>query len=305
MEKIVVKNYLYPILDNPTCSHLFRDQYAFRPTGSTTCALINLTHRLTKLLQEYPYVHLLAFDFSKAFDTVRHSTLLEKSAKLPIQDFAHNWLLDFLEDRQHCTKFNGKTSVFLLINASIVQGSRIGPIAYVINASDLRVWLGRAQQIRRRLVLNSPISELSFGGWRAWAHFSVGKAEQSLTECVEDEGDDREETSDEVEESTTMSAWSNQSGEHEYPWCHLPRWSQVYWAGGPSSRSWCSDPLCHQNPEESWTVWSTTLGSHPVNIPELTYIIIIIIIKVLINSFLQMSESGTIVLRFTCVCNRK
>ena len=69
-------------------------------------------------LQEYPYVHLMASDFSKVFDTVRHSTLLEKSAKLPIQDFAHNWLLEFLEDRQHCTKFNGKTSVFLLINAS-------------------------------------------------------------------------------------------------------------------------------------------------------------------------------------------
>ena len=98
-----------------------------------------MTHQLTKLLQEYPYVHLLALDFSKAFDTVRHSTLLEKSAKLPIQDFAHNWLLDFLEDRQHCTKFNGKTSVFLLINASIVQGSGIGPFAYVINVSDLRV----------------------------------------------------------------------------------------------------------------------------------------------------------------------
>ena len=101
--------------------------------------MINLTHQLTKLLQEYPYVHLLALDFSKAFDTVRHSKLLEKSAKLPIQDFAHNWLLDFLEDRQYCTKFNGKISVFLIINASIVQGSGIGPFAYVINVSDLRV----------------------------------------------------------------------------------------------------------------------------------------------------------------------
>ena len=35
------------------------------------------------------------------------------------------------------------------------------------------------------------------------------------------------------------------------------------------------------------------------------YIIIIIIIKVLINPFLQMSESGTIVLMFTCVRNRE
>ena len=89
---------------------------------------------------------------------------------------------------------------------------------------------------------------------------------------MSNEGDDREETSDEVEEPTTLSAWSNPSGEHEYLWRHPPRWSQVYWSGGPSNRSWCSDPLCHQNPEESWTVWSTTLGSHLVYIPESTYI---------------------------------
>ena len=43
------------------------------------------------------------------------------------------------------------------------------------------------------------------------------------------------------------------------------------------------------------TIWN----DHP------SIIIIIIIIKVLINPFLQMSESGKIVLMFTCVCDRK
>ena len=50
----------------------------------------------------------------------------------------HNWLLNFLENRQHCTKFDDLISLMLFINASIVQGSVIGPFAYVINASDLR-----------------------------------------------------------------------------------------------------------------------------------------------------------------------
>ena len=59
--------------------------------------------------------------------------------------------------------------------------------------------------------------------------------------------------------------------------------------------------------------WSTVYvrDTHSYNISRESEVIwlrlfyIIIIIKVLINPFLQMSESGTIVLLFTCVCDRK
>ena len=51
--------------------HLFTNkaQFAFRPTGSTTAALINMIHILAYLLQKYSYLHLLVLDFAKAFDT--------------------------------------------------------------------------------------------------------------------------------------------------------------------------------------------------------------------------------------------
>ena len=78
MEKTIVRNFFYPILHNPLFSSLFADQFAFRPTGSTTCALIKLTHELTNMLVDYPYVHVISLDFSKAFDTVRHSSLVQK-----------------------------------------------------------------------------------------------------------------------------------------------------------------------------------------------------------------------------------
>ena len=51
--------------------------------------------------------------------------------------FYHNWLVEYLNSRQHCTKYNSVISTMLQINASFVQGSRIGPIAYVLNTSDL------------------------------------------------------------------------------------------------------------------------------------------------------------------------
>ena len=137
LEKIIVRTFLYPILNHPSCAYLFQDQFAFRPTGSTTAALINLFHKISILLQDNDFVHLISLDFSKAFDSVRHSTLIEKIAKFPIPSFAHNWLVEYLSQRQHCTKFNSIVSLMLQINASIVQGSRIGPMAYVIDASDL------------------------------------------------------------------------------------------------------------------------------------------------------------------------
>ena len=98
LEKLVVLKFLYPIFDHPTFAPSFSDQFAFRPTGSTTCALINLNHILADLLQTHPYVHLIALDFSKAFDTVRHSTLLDKCRRFHLLDSLYNWFARYLED---------------------------------------------------------------------------------------------------------------------------------------------------------------------------------------------------------------
>jgi len=96
------------------------DQYAFRPTGSTTTALVFFLQTITNLLAEQPYVVVLALDFSKAIDTVRHSTLLQKLASLDIADTVYNWLVDYFSGNPHCTEFRGHISTFLNISASIV-----------------------------------------------------------------------------------------------------------------------------------------------------------------------------------------
>ena len=78
LQKVVIRSFLYPVLIHKDTHHLFIDQFAFRPTGSTTAAIICLLHRTSELLLTNPFVHLIALDFSKAFDTVRHSTKMEK-----------------------------------------------------------------------------------------------------------------------------------------------------------------------------------------------------------------------------------
>jgi len=80
----------------------------------------------------------MGLDFSKAFDTVRHSTLFGKLSSWPIKYNIFNWIMSFMRGRQHCTKSNGVTSPSLPINASVVQGSALGPTTFIVTASDLK-----------------------------------------------------------------------------------------------------------------------------------------------------------------------
>ena len=138
MEKLVVRNVVYPALTSAPPPLSFTDQYAFRPHGSTTAAIISLLHKVSALLTTNLYVVVISLDFSKAFDTVRHFTLMEKYSMLEMLDCVFNWINDFFWGHEHCTFFNGVKSPFIGIDASVVQGSVIGPGSYSVVASDLR-----------------------------------------------------------------------------------------------------------------------------------------------------------------------
>ena len=93
-----------------------------------------------RLLCSYRIIHMFTWyhwTSAKAFDTVRHHTLVMKLADLPLPACIHNWFVEWLTNRKHCTKFQDKVSPTIVINASIIQGSGLGPVAFIIDASDL------------------------------------------------------------------------------------------------------------------------------------------------------------------------
>ena len=111
MERAVVHSYLglYPAIQKPPPGLEFSDQFAFRPTASTTAA-ISLLQTVTTLLQSNPYVVVISLDFSKAFDTVRLSSLLAKMAKLDLPAVVYNWLVAFFTGHVHRTVYNKEVS---------------------------------------------------------------------------------------------------------------------------------------------------------------------------------------------------
>ena len=82
LERLVVRDHISPTIPP---GKLF-DQYGFKPTGSTTSALIDITHTVSIMLEDIKYVRCLLIDFSKAFDSVDHLVLINKLKKYNIAD---------------------------------------------------------------------------------------------------------------------------------------------------------------------------------------------------------------------------
>ena len=112
---------------NLTSNHAYAPKWIWSPYSMIVIFSLFLfiwTHWLCHCLY---FLHVISLDFSKAFDTVRHSSLVHKLLQFPIPSSVHNWFVHYLSCRSHCTEFQSTISGLLTINASIFQGT--GPVS--------------------------------------------------------------------------------------------------------------------------------------------------------------------------------
>ena len=84
------------------------------------------------------YVRCILIDYSKAFDTINHEILFAKLRTLSIPLLIKQWIMNFLTGRTQAVVTEGTTSNWLPISRSIVQGSGLGPMLFVVYALDLK-----------------------------------------------------------------------------------------------------------------------------------------------------------------------
>ena len=95
VERLVVKNHISPAIPPAKLN----DQFGFKPTGSTTAALVDITNTISIKLETNKYVRCLLIDFSKAFDSVDHFIIINKLKAFNIADNIIRWVASFLTDR--------------------------------------------------------------------------------------------------------------------------------------------------------------------------------------------------------------
>ena len=131
------------IIHNRLSAHLSENniiterQAAYVKGDSTIQQLLYIINLIRKSWTKGCITQGIFLDVSAAFDKCWHKGLLAKLKQAKIENSCYNLLESYLSNRVQCTVVDGVKSDFKEIKAGVPQGSKLGPILWLLYVNDI------------------------------------------------------------------------------------------------------------------------------------------------------------------------
>ena len=134
----VIEEFLAEWILEDIAHKIDHEQFGVIKGTSTSQCLLDMFHNwLLNLDTPGQYLRICFLDFRKAFDRINLDVLITKLVDLGVRRSLLPWICSFLSDRKQRVKLGKTFSDWAKVNAGVPQGTKLGPIFFLVMTNDL------------------------------------------------------------------------------------------------------------------------------------------------------------------------